>query len=222
MKTPSPWLGVLLLATALPTQAASLSFFCLTNNNAADCATGEAQLSAEVTSYGIGTGAGGVDQVLFSFYNTGGDASSITGVYFDDGSLLGVSSLIDADDGVGGDPGVDFSLGAEPMDLPGGNTATPPFQTTIGFLADSDPPVEPNGVNPGEWLGIVFDLQGSQSFGDLVADLTDGSLRVGLQVQGFYYGGSESFINNPVPVPAAIWLFGSGLLGLIGVMRRRR
>lgn len=27
---------------------------------------------------------------------------------------------------------------------------------------------------------------------------------------------------NPVPVPAAVWLFGSGLLGLIGVARRKK
>lgn len=27
---------------------------------------------------------------------------------------------------------------------------------------------------------------------------------------------------NPVPVPASVWLFGSGLLGLVGVSRRRR
>jgi hypothetical protein len=27
---------------------------------------------------------------------------------------------------------------------------------------------------------------------------------------------------NPVPVPAAAWLFGSGLIGLVGVSRRRR
>jgi len=27
---------------------------------------------------------------------------------------------------------------------------------------------------------------------------------------------------NPVPVPAAVWLFGSGLIGLVGVARRKK
>jgi len=27
---------------------------------------------------------------------------------------------------------------------------------------------------------------------------------------------------SAVPIPAAVWLFGSGLLGLVGVMRRRK
>jgi hypothetical protein len=27
---------------------------------------------------------------------------------------------------------------------------------------------------------------------------------------------------TPVPVPAAVWLFGSGVLGLVGVVRRKR
>jgi hypothetical protein len=29
------------------------------------------------------------------------------------------------------------------------------------------------------------------------------------------------FLIRPVPVPPAVWLFGSGLLGLIGVARRK-
>ena len=33
---------------------------------------------------------------------------------------------------------------------------------------------------------------------------------------------SGSVVNQPVPIPAAVWLFGSGLLGLIGVTGRRK
>ena len=32
---------------------------------------------------------------------------------------------------------------------------------------------------------------------------------------------STDIINTAVPVPAAVWLFGSGLLGLVGIARRR-
>ncbi|MDT8283315.1 MAG: VPLPA-CTERM sorting domain-containing protein [Gammaproteobacteria bacterium] len=33
---------------------------------------------------------------------------------------------------------------------------------------------------------------------------------------------SLSITPSAVPVPAAVWLFGSGLLGLVGVARRRK
>lgn len=33
---------------------------------------------------------------------------------------------------------------------------------------------------------------------------------------------STDIVNTAVPVPAAIWLFGSGILGLIGISRRRK
>lgn len=38
---------------------------------------------------------------------------------------------------------------------------------------------------------------------------------------GFSYNNFE-FTASPVPLPAAAWLFGSGLLGLVGVARRKR
>lgn len=205
------WLSALaLLVSTGAAQATTIGFDCITNNNAADCAIGEAQLSVDITDIGGG-------QVLFTFNNSGPDASSIEGVYFDDGTLLGIASLIDTDSG--GDPGVDFDLGASPGNLPGANNASPAFQTTAGFLTDSNPPVSHKGVNPGESLGVIFDLLPGVTYADTIAALgTD--LRIGIHVIAFDSGGSESFV-SVIPVPAAVWLFASGLLGLVGVARRR-
>ena len=184
------------------------SFSSITNNSAFDAAIGEAQLFVEVIDRG--------GRVEFTFTNTGPQASSITDVYFDDGTLLGIASITDM-------PGlVEFSQLAAPPDLPGGNDAAPPFATTAGFSADSDPPTQPLGVNPGEFLGITFDLQPGGIFDDIVSELASGTLRIGIHVQGYASGGSESFVNGEViPAPGALLL---GVVGVscIGALRRRR
>jgi hypothetical protein len=195
--------------------ALPLSFNNITNNNPGDAAIGESQLFVDVTPYGT-------NQVLFTFGNTGPYASSICDVYFDDGTLLEMASLIDADDGVGGDSNVDFTQSASPPDLPGGNNVTPPFITTAGFLADSDPEVQPNGVNPGESLGIIFNLQTGGTFSDVLAELGSGDLRIGIHVQGYASGGSESFVNS-IPDATTLFLLGSAcLIGFAGLRRKYR
>ncbi|MGH7392717.1 MAG: PEP-CTERM sorting domain-containing protein [Candidatus Rokuibacteriota bacterium] len=196
-------------------EAVPFSFTCITNNNATDCATGEAQLSVDVTD------PAGDNNVLFTFSNSGPLASSITDVYFDDGTLLDLAQVLNGS-------GVSFSEGASPPDLPGGNNVTPPFTVTVGFLADSDPPAQPNGVNPGETLGILFTLQSGQEFQSVLDDLADGSLRIGIHVQGFIGGGSEAFVNDggngQVPAPATLVLLGLGLIGAAttGAIRTKR
>jgi hypothetical protein len=194
------------LMFALPAQSATLSFHCITGNLAGDCAIGENQLSVEVTDAGN-------QQVEFLFNNTGTESASIEGVYFDDGTLLGIASINNG-------PGVQFSQGATPAELPGANQAEPSFVTTQNFLADSDAPVSPNGVNPGESLGIVFDLQSGTGYSDVISQLTTGELRIGLHVIAFDSGGSESFVNNAVPLPAAAWLLLSAIFGLGAFTRR--
>lgn len=199
------------LASFAPVQASTttLGFYCITANNAGNCAIGESQMTVSVSDPVPG-------EVLFHFKNlAGGSASSITDVYFDDGSLLALASVENG-------PFVNFSQYASPPNLPGGSSINPPFVTTAGFLADSNPPVQPNGVNPGEWLKINFTLQSSRTHANVISELTDGTLRIGIHVQGFDVGDSASFVNNPVPVPAAVWLFSSGLLGLIGIARRKK
>ncbi|MEW6252471.1 MAG: hypothetical protein AB1716_17675 [Planctomycetota bacterium] len=215
------WVDAAAVALTAATLSAGpiYSFDCITNNRLEDAAIGEAQLFMDVYEAGL-------DQVGFRFFNTGPAASSITGVYFDDGALLGIAYITNGQ-------GVDFAQWASPPNLPGGHELTPPFVTTAGFLADSNPPVQLNGVNPGEQLWIVFDLKerpsgGRYSWTDVLWGLNhpldeELGVRVGIKVQGFDSGGSESFVNNldnPIPAPAAVGLAGLGIT-LAGWMRRR-
>jgi hypothetical protein len=191
---------------ASPAGALTLGFGCISNNLAGDCAIGEAQLEVAVAGVGL-------TQVSFTFTNSGPAASSITDVYFDDGTLLGIAYITNG-------PGADFSQGASPGNLPAANNASPPFVATAGFTADSDPPAQPNGVNPGEVLTIVFDLQGGGALQDVLDELADGTLRIGIHVQGYGSGGSESFVN--VPEPHFATLLALGVLGWRLVRRQPR
>jgi hypothetical protein len=180
--------------------AVQYGFGCISNNIGGDCTIGEAQLLIDVTDPGGG-------QVEFTLTNLGPDASSISDVYFDDGSLLGIATIMNTP------TMVEFSLGATPPNLPSANNASPPFVTSSGFSTDSDPPVEPLGVNPGEMLAIIFNLLPLKDFDDVISELNDGTLRVGIHVQGYGTGGSESFVNIvPEPSTGLLLMMGIGLL----------
>ncbi len=198
--------GATLALASMAQAGVTYGFYNITSNNLVDAMNGEAQLSVFVEA---GPGA---NQVYFQFSNTGPNAMSITDVYFDDGTLLGIASITNGS-------GVSFSQNASPPNLPGGNNITPAFQVTAGFSADSNPPAQPNGVNPGETLTIVFNLLGGFTFADTINALnTPGDvLRIGIHVQGFAGGGSESFVNTPTP--GALGLL--GLAGLVAARRRR-
>lgn len=93
---------------------------------------------------------------------------------------------------------------------------------------------EINGIAFGNFNGLAADgptLVGSLSFSGMPLDITlltmaDNDFPAGswfatdgsgpLEV---VYGSAEV---SAIPVPAAVWLFGTGLLGLVGVARRRK
>ena len=51
---------------------------------------------------------------------------------------------------------------------------------------------------------------------------TEEGLRIGLHAISIgTTEGSESFVNIPVPIPAGVWLLGSGLVGIIGLGKKR-
>lgn len=211
-------IAILLAAAAIAPAAVTYQFTNITNNGTASSSTGS-QFQLTVSDYAP-------NKALFTFNNLGPAVSSITDVYFDDGTLLGIASIINT-------TGVQFSQGATPPNLPGGNTVG----FTADWSADSDNPAPKNGVNPGESLGIVFNLKNNQTYDDTVAAIERtvngqwvaglAKLQVGIHVQAFANGKSESFILKPnqpspppvVPAPAAIALAGIGTVA-VGMLRR--
>lgn len=184
--------------------AFTVSFDCITNNNSLDCETGKTQFYVEITEAGN-------EELLFTFLNNGPNESFIADIYFESDYILDVSSLIDADDGIGGDINVDFSPSAIPNNLPAAKSLSDPFNSLFGFSND---PGAANGIHVGESLGILFYLTNDLTYEDLINDLINGTFKIGIHGQGFYGGGSESLTNTvtTVPIPLTIWLFGSGLL----------
>jgi hypothetical protein len=192
--------GMIMLAASA--QAALFGFTKITNNASEDLS---GQLLVDVTDAGS---SGGFNLVSFRFTNDIGIASSITDVYWDDGTLLAIGTPA-------GSSGVSFSSPATPGNLPGANDASPPFQTTQQFSADSDSPVTENGVNSAsEFLDVVFTIQAGLGFADTIAAINDGSLRMGMHVQAIgAQGESDGYVNNPQPVPAP----GAAILATMGL-----
>lgn len=94
----------------------------------------------------------------------------------------------------------------------------------------------PSGVTSGTYSN-TFDLTLASSFNAsfvtanggiagaeaaLASGLADGHAYFNIHTATFSGGEIRGFLAPAVPVPAAAWLFGSGLLGFIGVARRKR
>lgn len=176
------------------------------------------QLAVDVTNPGGG-------QVLFTFYNYAGyyTFGQITEIYFDDfdhnggihnGVLSSLATIYDSP------TAVDFIPGATPSNLPAGNLAVPSFSASTTLSAESIS--NPAGVNPGEQVGLLYNIAAGKNFTDIINALHLGAtgvdaLRIGVHVRGFPEGTgqslSESFV-TPVPGAVILGLLGLGVAGL--------
>jgi hypothetical protein len=196
--------ATLLCGLSSPAAAMIFQFECITFNNGGDCAIGEAQVQMNVVDLGT--------QVRFDFTNLGPEQSTIARIYFDDGSLMSFDSIVNGS-------GVLFNMVFPgPNDLPGGELASPPFMTTVGFLSGAVAPPPTNGVEPVETVGIIFGLDPNQTTDDVIAELGSGVLRAGVHVINFESGGSESLVS--IPEPGVAGLLALGLAGLAALRRR--
>jgi hypothetical protein len=212
-------LGIIMLCP-LGSSAALYSFSCGTNTIAADCATSEAYLSLEVLDTELGAS--------FKFTNVGPLLTHTKDIWIDDDSgILNIGSAVKtqsagvnytnlavSSQNVGGLPSFVAEAETNVANAGGGGAAS---GLTSGSTASASP----------EYL--MFDialnvLDGVETtFADLIAALNSGTLRAGIHVGSYASGGSEKFSTvSAVPVPTAAWLFGTALIGFIGMARRTK
>ena len=185
---------------------ADLFTFAAISNNSSQSGSMGPLFSLEVTQPADG-------QALFTFRNNlvAPYTGTILTAFLDDGALLGISQLIEPS-------GVDFyESGAQ--NFPGGGTLAPQFDTSFSAKKEG---AASNGIDPGEYLGILFDLQSGKTFSDVTDAIQlgflgdgPGSLRVGIQVGRIQPGDqSDSFLLTPVPGAVILGLLGLGVAGL--------
>lgn len=185
------------------------------NNIGSPTAVGN-QLTLNVNDSGLGS-------ALFTFTNPVGISASIVDVYFSDPAPTVFSSFSITNQTAG----VNFSLDSpNPANFPEGG---PSFvEVASADAAGAGTNEIANGINAiGESLTFAALYNSGNNFNSLIAAINSGDFRIGLKTRDNPEGGNPStdrWLNDTpvsaVPIPAAGWLFGSALMGLMGLRRK--
>ncbi len=165
------------------------------------------------------------DTVVTTFNNTSIlDGPVINSLYFESGVADWLSDPVWSNTDAPGNNKDDivFKLASKSSGVPGGqniNWAVSHKSGATAYKLDAFSPSPFNGLNSGESLQIMWGFTGN--FDMFIADINGGDSRFSVHVHDCFGSNSCSAV-SAVPVPAAAWLFGSGLLGLAGVARRKK
>jgi hypothetical protein len=187
-------------------------------------ANGGFEVNSGVGGLATGWQSAGVDgyQVINSDFNSGSFSIEISAPAVQGGVAL-QNSVED-----GGNPELDAASTTPTLSFwaKGGGTsdftayALRYLNSTGGILADSGLQDIGGVINPNTWTNITLSTLtvpvGATAafieFTQATGGVEDAFLRI-----------DDVVLNaNVVPVPAAVWLFGSGLIGLVGVARRKK
>lgn len=156
--------------------------------------------------------------INFTFENVVGSTSDIVGIQINGATAGGGTIIWDSVGSVTDPAGASSIIGG--------------VDTALLNISFTD---NPDGFNPGEQFslsGIDPDWEGAPSSGITIGDI------IGVQVLFLFEDASQllyAFVDDPeegaglvleavnpsaVPIPAAVWLLGSGLLGLAGLRRK--
>lgn len=187
-------------------------------------ASGDINFTVDVNDGGLvtpGTGSYGIDKFAFNI----ADSSTLIVDNIDLGPLTGWTPLVNPD-GI-----TRASFGKFDVGLQDTGNPQDPLQFSI-IDVDGDTISSYGAASAGATSGGDLNSWFAVHVRDIVTNnysLPDGnecfSLSTDCQpVTSAWFGGGSDGERPPsnIPVPAAVWLFGSGLLGLVGVARRKK
>ena len=150
------------------------------------------------------------DQALFTFINNCDSDGVLGRLFFMENDLMIYNKVFGASERYDQYDEIPFSLYEKNAMLPGGHPLGFTPQNSFGVYAD---PARPKtGLHYDEFVTILFDINVDDgfTFDDIIAEIDDQSLGVGLHAQALPGGTSASF--STIPEPLTLSLLGIGTL----------